>query len=99
MITGSKPVRRKPVKAPEPPKPKRDAAAEGTIRPEQIKAARALLGWSTLKLAIESDVGNPVIRDFEDHGRELRPATIELLKHALEVAGVVFGPGGEPSAG
>jgi hypothetical protein len=97
MIIRTKLVRRKRVKAAEPLKPKYETA-DGLIRPEQLKAARALLVWSPLKLAIESDVGKRVITDFEDHGRELRPATLDLLKRALEAAGVVFSSSGDPSA-
>jgi len=58
----------------------------------QIKAARALLGWSAQRLADESGVGGTTIRRYE-MGTGLPNAnvkTLTALKQALETAGIEF---------
>jgi DNA-binding transcriptional regulator YiaG len=50
-----------------------------TISGEQIKAARDLLGWSRIKLAIESDVGSGVITSFETGPRVPQGASVDRL--------------------
>ena len=65
----------------------------------QIKAARALLGWSQDDLAARSGVSQPTIKRLEAQGGDLggRAKTGEKLCRALEKAGVEFingdGPG------
>ena len=61
-----------------------------TIR--QIKAARALLGWSQGDLAQHSTISEPTIARLESIGGEIsgRPKTIQKIKDALEKAGVEF---------
>ena len=39
------------------------------MTPDQIKAARALLGWSQLQLSLRSDTSIHVVRTFEQTGR------------------------------
>jgi transcriptional regulator with XRE-family HTH domain len=67
-----------------------------TIR--QIKAARALLGWSQADLAEASGVSHPSVKRLEAEGGELggRADTGEKLRTALERAGVEFTNGAEP---
>ena len=39
------------------------------VTPRQVKAARALLGWSQLQLGLRSDTSIHVVRTFEQTGR------------------------------
>ena len=61
-----------------------------TIR--QIKAARALLGWSQGDLAHHSSISEPTIARLESIGGEIsgRPKTVQKIRDALEKAGVEF---------
>ena len=58
----------------------------------QIKAARALLGWSQADLAKESGVSEPTIARLESLDGELggREMTAEKIREALESAGIEF---------
>ena len=58
----------------------------------QIKAARALLGWSQDDLAEKSGVSTPTIKRLESADGELggRAETGNALVSALEKAGVEF---------
>ena len=58
----------------------------------QIRAARALLGWSQEKLAEASAVSSPTVKRIEGRGDTLggRVTTIERIRIALEAAGIVF---------
>ena len=58
----------------------------------QVKAARALLGWSQNDLARASEVSEPSIKRLEASGGDLggRQATAEAIRAALEAAGVEF---------
>jgi ribosome-binding protein aMBF1 (putative translation factor) len=51
--------------------------------------ARAALDWSTTDLARAANVGVNSVNRFET-GRDARISTVEKLRSALEVAGVVF---------
>jgi transcriptional regulator with XRE-family HTH domain len=58
----------------------------------QIRAARALLGWSGAQLAKAAGVSLQTIRRMESDlgpGRS-SAANVEAVQHALEMAGVVF---------
>ena len=61
-----------------------------TIR--QVKAARALLGWSQGDLAQRSGVSEPTIARLESAEGELggREGTGEKIRKAIENAGVEF---------
>jgi transcriptional regulator with XRE-family HTH domain len=61
-----------------------------TIR--QVKAARALLGWSQADLANRSGVSEPTIARLESAEGELggREDTGEKIRRAIETAGVEF---------
>ena len=58
----------------------------------QIKAARALLGWSQADLAKHSGVSEPTIARLEATDGDLggRKATSIKIKEAIERAGVQF---------
>jgi predicted transcriptional regulator len=61
-----------------------------TIR--QVKAARALLGWSQADLAKHSGVSEPTIARLESADGELggRGDTVRKIHAALEAAGIEF---------
>lgn len=58
----------------------------------QIKAARALLGWSQDDLAQHSGISAPTVKRLEAADGDIggRPETGEALVAALEKAGVEF---------
>jgi predicted transcriptional regulator len=58
----------------------------------QIKAARALLGWSQADLARGSGVSEPTIARLEAAGGEIggRQGTARKIQAALEKAGIEF---------
>ena len=58
----------------------------------QVKAARALLGWSQERLADAADVSIPTIKRLEAHDGPLggRNETGTKIRLALERAGVEF---------
>ena len=68
------------------------------ITPAQCRAARALLKWTQKDLALESEVNEVTIRNFEIEKAMPMKGTILLLKVTLEDAGVEFIPanGGGP---
>ena len=61
-----------------------------TIR--QVKAARALLGWSQADLARRSGISEPTVARLESSQGELggRENTAEKIRKALEVGGIDF---------
>jgi transcriptional regulator with XRE-family HTH domain len=60
----------------------------------EIRAGRALLGWSQEKLAKAASVGVATVRRLEAAGTELRGSAqaIWKIQKALETAGVEFLP-------
>jgi transcriptional regulator with XRE-family HTH domain len=67
-----------------------------TILPAQSRAARALLGWSQVKLASRSHLGESTVRDFEAGRRTPLINNLAAIRAALEKAGVEFTNGGQP---
>ena len=74
------------------------------MTPDQMKAARKLLGWSQLQLGLRSDTSIHVVRTFELTGRVMtvqrRPDLTDPLaavRTTLEDAGVEFTEGDTPS--
>lgn len=65
------------------------------LTPEQLRAARGMLGISRETLAEWSEVSLRTISDFEGGIREPRRSTLRCLQSALEARDVrfVFGPG------
>jgi transcriptional regulator with XRE-family HTH domain len=61
----------------------------------QIRAARALLGWSQQKLAEEAGVSPITVKRLEasDEVFQARFETVMKVKDAVEAAGVVFRTG------
>jgi predicted transcriptional regulator len=62
------------------------------ITTRQIKAARALLGWSQADLAHRSGVSEPTIARLESVNGQIggRERTTEKMRAAIEAAGVEF---------
>ncbi|MEM8971074.1 MAG: helix-turn-helix domain-containing protein [Pseudomonadota bacterium] len=58
----------------------------------QIKAARSMLDWSQVDLAVASGISEPTIKRLEAGDGELkgRSSTIDAIVGALTGAGVVF---------
>jgi len=64
--------------------------AQSDITPSQCRAARALIEWSRDDLAEASRVGLRTLVDFERGARSPRAVTLDALRRALEIAGVIF---------
>lgn len=60
------------------------------INSAQCRAGRALLNWSQQQLADAARVGVVTVRQFESGGSEPRNATLDVIRRALESAGVIF---------
>ncbi len=60
------------------------------LKPAQCRAARALLDWSQQELAENSGVGTVAIHQLESGTSRPRRATLDVVKRALEKAGVEF---------
>ncbi|MFG1270525.1 helix-turn-helix domain-containing protein [Xanthobacter sp. DSM 14520] len=67
----------------------------------QVKAARALLGWSQTDLARASGISEPTIKGLEASDGDLggRAETADAIRTALEEAGVIFVPENGEGAG
>ena len=60
------------------------------ITPEQCRAARGLLSWSQQDLAEKSGVGIVTIHQLEAGTSQPRRATVDVVRRALEAAGIEF---------
>lgn len=60
------------------------------VSPAQCRAARGLLDWSMERLETASGVNKRTLLRFEGGDHAARPATIAVLREALEAAGVEF---------
>ena len=62
------------------------------VTTRQVKAARALLGWSQADLAQHSGVSEPTVARLESVDGKLggRKDTAEKIKTAIEIAGIEF---------
>jgi transcriptional regulator with XRE-family HTH domain len=60
------------------------------ITSAQCRAARGLLDWTQQELADRAGVGIVTVRQVEAGLTEPRRATLEVMKRALETAGVEF---------
>jgi len=69
------------------------------ISGNQLKAARALVGWDQQALSEQARVGINTVRNMEAAGVESirsRTDTLDAVIRALEAAGVEFTNGGQP---
>jgi transcriptional regulator with XRE-family HTH domain len=64
------------------------------ILADEIRAGRALLGWSQLQLAQAASLGVATVRRLEAAGHEIRGSaeTVWKIQKALEAGGVEFIP-------
>ena len=66
------------------------AGAESVISGRQIRAARALLGWSREKLCEETGMSWSTLARLEQGAADPRVSTVEAVQAALERAGIEF---------
>lgn len=64
--------------------------AKGELRPEQVGAARYILGWSQTDLAEAAGLGRATIVAFENSTREPYASVRTAIRDALERAGIKF---------
>lgn len=70
------------------------------IEAAQVRAARALIGWSQRELADAANVSLSIVDRFETEAPDSLPAeSIDKLRAALESAGVAFIPKNGGGAG
>jgi transcriptional regulator with XRE-family HTH domain len=69
------------------------------MTPAQCRAARGLLDWSQQQLADAARVGVVTVRQFEGEKAAPRNATLDVLRRAIEAAGVEFIPENGSGAG
>jgi transcriptional regulator with XRE-family HTH domain len=60
------------------------------LTPAQLRAARALVGWSRDDLAKKSATSAETVKGFEGRGTDPKMGTVYKWRHALEAAGVEF---------
>jgi hypothetical protein len=60
------------------------------VTPAQIRAGRALLGWSQENLATAAEVGLSTLREIEGEKRDADSRAVEAIRRALWNNGVVF---------
>ena len=61
-----------------------------------VGAARSLLRMSQLDLARAAEVSESTIKKFEAGLHDPRPATLKVIRQALEDRGIEFYNGGDP---
>jgi ribosome-binding protein aMBF1 (putative translation factor) len=61
-----------------------------TVTASEVKAARALLGWSERRLAARAGVSRSCVRAFEAGSRTQSEWCGATIREALEMAGVGF---------
>lgn len=60
------------------------------MTPTQCRAARAMLKWKQTDLAARAGVAVMTVRNFEGELTEPTRATVAVMWHALEAAGIEF---------
>jgi transcriptional regulator with XRE-family HTH domain len=69
----------------------RDQEESDVVTNEQLRAARALLGWSQAELALRAGLSVPTIKRLEGgFGPHVSDEARAKLKKAIEAAGVEF---------
>jgi transcriptional regulator with XRE-family HTH domain len=66
------------------------------MTPPQCRAARGLLNWNQDDLARTARVSVVTVRNFENEKSDPMRATLEVIRRALEEAGVEFINGDSP---
>ena len=70
-----------------------------TITGKQVKAARALIGWSQARLAAESGLTKATIEKFEEGKQPPPTLDLSVIRRMLGDAGVEFIAGTEGELG
>jgi transcriptional regulator with XRE-family HTH domain len=60
------------------------------IEAAQVRAARALIGWSRAKVADAAGVSVSIVEQFETGADHIPDEMVERMRAALEAAGVAF---------
>jgi transcriptional regulator with XRE-family HTH domain len=68
------------------------------VTSQQVKAARALLGWTSVQLADAAGIGKATVWRLESVDGPLggEQATVDKIVGALQAAGIEFSNGAEP---
>ncbi|MGB9369626.1 MAG: helix-turn-helix transcriptional regulator [Xanthobacteraceae bacterium] len=67
------------------------------VKKEQLRAARALLGWSQTVLAQRAKMSLPTVKRAETgRGAKVSPDAYQALQAAMEAAGIEFTNGDAP---
>jgi hypothetical protein len=66
-----------------------------TLTANQVKQARAQLGWPRAKLAVDSRVATKTVADFEEGLEVPDPAVLDRLRATIEASGALS-PAPEP---
>ena len=69
------------------------------LSPRQIKAARALLGWSQRELADRAIVSPNALTRLEKGQVDSRMSTMDAVEKALRKGGIEFIPAGDKGEG
>ncbi|AZO28507.1 helix-turn-helix transcriptional regulator [Mesorhizobium sp. M1B.F.Ca.ET.045.04.1.1] len=64
---------------------------------EQLRAARALLNWSRVRLAARANLSESTICEFENGFRKTNSRNVSAMRQPLEDAGIAFTDEGFPS--
>ena len=67
------------------------------LKPEQCRAARALLGWTQAELAERTGLARKTIADFECNLRSFHFRTLRDITSAFEASGIEFTWGEGPA--
>jgi DNA-binding XRE family transcriptional regulator len=67
-----------------------------SMTPAQCRAARGLLNWNQDDLAKASGVSAVTVRNFENEKSAPQRASLQVIRAALEAAGVEFTNGEQP---
>jgi transcriptional regulator with XRE-family HTH domain len=66
------------------------------MTPSQCRAGRGLLNWTQDKIASAARVSVVTVRNFENEKSTPQRATLDVIRRALEAAGVEFTNGDQP---
>lgn len=69
------------------------------MTPSQCRAARGLKNWTQGDLAKASGVSDVTIRNYENEKTTPQPASLQVIRTALESAGVQFLANGDVATG
>ena len=73
-----------------------DDAPPGLLSAVQIRQARKLMGWNSIKLARKANLKFSGVVKLQSPGSVSDPEAMRALRRAFEAAGIVFDPAGMP---